>query len=35
MTDLKSLGVYLKVKAFGWALILTGCLIGPRHLLKK
>ena len=25
----------LKTKAFGWALIRTGCFIGAGHLLRK
>ena len=32
---LGALGAHSNAKAFGWALILIGCLIGPRYLLKK
>ena len=32
---LSIVAAYLKAKAFEWALVYTGCLIGPGHLLKK
>ena len=32
---LNALCAYLKTKAFGWAFIWTGRLIGPLCLLKK
>ena len=32
---LSTLGIYLKIKAFWWAFIRTGRLIGPGCLSKK